>query len=90
MAMVWSNCVEHSGIFLLSSIFAIEIPGKICGFDRDCFVASLLAMTRDGCICHCEERSDEAISKPQLFTEVSIANSQGGVGSVIKGTVCYR
>jgi hypothetical protein len=29
-------------------------------------------MTGDGCICHCEERSEEAISKPQLFTEVSI------------------
>ena len=26
---------------------AIEIAGKVCGFDRDCFVASLLAMTRE-------------------------------------------
>ena len=47
---------------------SIETSGKTHGFDRDCFAS--LAMTV--CMCHCEERSDEAISKPQLFCENSI------------------
>jgi len=51
----------------------IETSVKTHGFDRDCFVATLLAMTV--CMCHCEERSDEAISKPQLFYGISIGIS---------------
>jgi hypothetical protein len=39
------------------SNYTIEIPGKIRVVDRDCFVASLLAMTYTSIACHCEERS---------------------------------
>ena len=67
--------LEHLIVVTLLPVCSIEIPEKICGFDRDCFVASLLAMTYTSIACHCEERSDEAISKPQLFCEGSIVFS---------------
>ena len=52
----------------------IEIPGKICGFDRDCFVASLLAMTGYG--RHCELALFYRQKPPSLVIARSEATKQ--------------